>query len=306
YSTIVQWYRLQRSPHYRYPTSMDDIQIIYESRNYIVVNKDDLVPIDSFQAPAQVNISEQTRSLFYKRALIKYHDEQLVDKSENTMTDKLETDVLSETNEGKAQLELFEETSKEKAQFIRYIHRLDLDTSGCMCFAKSDVAAALAYKAFVEKRAIKYYLTLVHGHIHSPYPSFIDKAIGENAASYGRIMCTDDFEYCNMPKPAQTHVDILQRRTYDGKPAAKCLVRILTGKRHQIRLHLAHIGHPVIGDYIYTHPIDYKPHRIMLHARSLTIHSDMEVVDALAPDPFKQKFDPLWKPEERCYPLNKW
>ncbi|CAF4430167.1 unnamed protein product, partial [Didymodactylos carnosus] len=105
---------------------MDDIQIIYESRNYIVVNKDDLVPIDSFQAPAQVNISEQTRSLFYKRALIKYHDEQLVDKSENTMTDKLETDVLSETNEGKAQLELFEETSKEKAQFIRYIHRLDL------------------------------------------------------------------------------------------------------------------------------------------------------------------------------------
>ena len=64
-------------------------------------------------------------------------------------------------------------------------------------------------------------------------------------------------------------------------------VRILAGKWHRrIRLHLRYLSRPLVGDYIYTGPVDYKPHRIMLHARSLTIHTDQELIDALAKDPF--------------------
>lgn len=48
----------------------------------------------------------------------------------------------------------------------------------------------------------------------------------------------------------------------------------------------------IIGDYIYTDSIDYKPHRIMLHARFLTIHTDQELIDPLAKDPFITQFDP--------------
>lgn len=84
------------------------------------------------------------------------------------------------------------------------------------------------------------------------------------------------------------------------------MVRILTGKRHQIRLHMRYLGHPLIGDYIYTDPIDYKPHRIMLHARSLTIHTDQELIDALAKDPFTTQLDPKWKRTQTIYPINRW
>ncbi len=49
--------RQQRLDHYRYQSSSDDIQVIYESKNYVVVNKDDLVPIDAYDAPTQVNVT---------------------------------------------------------------------------------------------------------------------------------------------------------------------------------------------------------------------------------------------------------
>ncbi|CAF3851225.1 unnamed protein product, partial [Rotaria sordida] len=141
---------------------------------------------------------------------------------------------------------------------------------------------------------------------YSPYPIFVDVPIGENASSYGRIMCTNDHPYCTYPKTAQSHVDVLEHGEYDGKPASKVLVRILTGKRHQIRLHMNYLGHPIIGDYLYTEPIDYKPHRIMLHARSLTIHTDQELIDALAKDTFLAQFDPKWKKTKTIFPVNRW
>ena len=175
-----------------------------------------------------------------------------------------------------------------------------------MCYARSASGSYLAYKAFIDKRVLKYYLALVHGHLHAPYSIFVNVAIGENAACYGRIMCTDDHPHCTAAKPAQSHVDVLEHGEYDGKPASKVLVRILTGKRHQIRLHMKYLGHPIIGDYLYTDPIDYKPHRIMLHARSLTIHTEQELIDALAKDPFVTQIDPKWKKTKTILPVNRW
>ena len=67
YSMILQWYRQQRSDHYRFPSSSDDIQVVYESKNYFVVNKDDLVPIDAYEAPSQVNVTQQMKKWFAKR-----------------------------------------------------------------------------------------------------------------------------------------------------------------------------------------------------------------------------------------------
>jgi 23S rRNA-/tRNA-specific pseudouridylate synthase len=175
-----------------------------------------------------------------------------------------------------------------------------------MCYARSAVASFLAYKAFIDKRVLKYYLALVHGHLHASYPIFVYVSIGENASCYGRIMCTNDHPYCTNAKPAQSHIDVLEHGEYDGKPASKVVVRVLTCKRHQIRLHMNYLGHPIIGDYIYTDPIDYKPHRIMLHARSLTIHTDQELIDALAKDPFITQFDPKWKKTKTIYAVNRW
>ena len=286
YSVILQWYRQQRSDHYRYPSSSDDIQVVYESKNYIVVNKDDLVPIDAYDAPAQVNVTQQVKKWFQKRETERFL------KQDPPATEE--------------QTEQWSKGLAQKVEDIRYCHRLDLGTSGCMCYARSPVANFLAYKAFIDKRVLKYYLALVHGHVQSSYPIYVDVPIGENASCYGRIMCTNDHPHCTSPKPAQSHVDVLEHGEYDGKPATKVLVRILTGKRHQIRLHMNYLGHPIIGDYLYTEPIDYKPHRIMLHARSLTIHTEQELIDALSKDPFVTQFDPKWKKTKTVYPVNRW
>ena len=72
YSVILQWYRQQRSDHYRIPSSPDDIQVIYESKNYIVVNKDDLVPFDAYDAPAQVNVTQQVKKWFEIREVERF------------------------------------------------------------------------------------------------------------------------------------------------------------------------------------------------------------------------------------------
>ena len=85
-----------------------------------------------------------------------------------------------------------------------------------MCYARSPVASFLAYKAFIDKRVLKYYLALVHGHVYAPYPIFVDVPIGENASCYGRIMCTNDHPHCTSPKAAQSHVDVLEHGEYDG------------------------------------------------------------------------------------------
>lgn len=88
----------------------------------------------------------------------------------------------------------------------------------------------------------------LHGHIHSPYPIYVDVSIGEDALCYGRIMCTSDHPHCTTPKAAQSHIDVLEYGEYDGQLASKVLVRIFTSKRHQIRLRMRYLGHPLIGD----------------------------------------------------------
>jgi 23S rRNA-/tRNA-specific pseudouridylate synthase len=66
---------------------------------------------------------------------------------------------------------------------------------------------------------------------------------------------------------------VLEHGEYDGQPASKVLLRILTGKRHQIRLHMRYLGHPLIGDYIYTDPIDRLQTAPNHAARQIIDHS---------------------------------
>lgn len=106
YSVVLQWYRQQRSDHFRFPSSSDDVQIVYESKNYIVVNKDDLVPIDAYDAPAQVNVTQQVKNWFRKRETERFFEQ-----------DPRPTD------------EQFHQWSKgleQRVDDIRYCHRLDL------------------------------------------------------------------------------------------------------------------------------------------------------------------------------------
>ena len=120
------------------------------------------------------------------------------------------------------------------------VHRLDKDTSGCLVVAKSEAALAALQAAFQGRTVEKTYLALVHG--HPPPEGRIETAYGRHPRHRkrftGRVAAG---------KPAVTVFRTRQRL----HGAALLEVGLLTGRTHQIRVHLAEAGHPLLGDALY-------------------------------------------------------
>jgi len=157
------------------------------------------------------------------------------------------------------------------------VHRLDRDTSGLLVVAKSD-AVHRALKALLSQRRLRReYLALVDG--HPPARSgTIDAPIGRHRRDR-KLMSIDSDE----PREARTHFEIERRL-----PASALLrVALETGRTHQIRVHLAAIGHPVCGDPQYGTRGSYGLDRQFLHAARLAFVHPVtgEEVDVSSPLP---------------------
>jgi len=121
------------------------------------------------------------------------------------------------------------------------VHRLDRDTSGLMVVAKNDVSH-LRLQEMVRKRQLKrYYLALVHG-IPSTRLGTIDAPVGRDPDNRKRMAVTG-----KAGRKAVTHFKV-EREIPHG---ALLEVELVTGRTHQIRVHLSYIGHPVAGDREY-------------------------------------------------------
>lgn len=79
-------------------------------------------------------------------------------------------------------------------------------------------------------------------------------------------MCTLESASCTNPRNAQTRLVILERGIFMSYPATKVLLQLITGRRHQIRVHCSVIGHTIIGDYTYSNRKDMSPSRTFLHS----------------------------------------
>ena len=119
------------------------------------------------------------------------------------------------------------------------VHRLDKDTSGIMVVAKTPQAHTRLVKALQDRHVTREYRALVHGTLISG--GSVAAPIGRHPTQRTRMAVTD------RGKPATTHYRIV------GKyPACtEVRLRLETGRTHQIRVHMAHLGHPVIGDPAY-------------------------------------------------------
>ncbi len=122
------------------------------------------------------------------------------------------------------------------------VHRLDKDTSGLMVAAKSDRAHASLARQFAERTVERAYLAVVWG-VPRPLRGDIDAPVGRDPRNRRRMAVVE-----RTGRPALTGY-LVQRRLAAGASVVRC--RLATGRTHQIRVHLAHIGHPVVGDRLY-------------------------------------------------------
>lgn len=128
------------------------------------------------------------------------------------------------------------------------VHRLDADTSGLMLAAKTDLAAAALQDGIRTRNIDRRYITLVQGNIAHDTAK-VDAPIARNVADRTRMAVSDDFG----AKGAITTFSVLERfeagRFDDGYTLLEC--HLFTGRTHQIRVHMAYIKHPVVGDPLY-------------------------------------------------------
>ena len=121
------------------------------------------------------------------------------------------------------------------------VHRIDKNTSGLLVVAKSDVAHAGLSEQIKDHSFTREYLAICYGNIKEDERT-VDAPIGRHKTDRKRMCVTQENS-----KPAVTHIRVLER--YDGFTYILC--RLETGRTHQIRVHLAHIGHPIAGDDVY-------------------------------------------------------
>ncbi len=126
------------------------------------------------------------------------------------------------------------------------INRLDRETSGIVIVAKSLESAVRLRKMWENRDVEKEYLAVVHGHIQEQ-SLIIDAALGPDPASHVAIKDTVRADGAS----ARTHLFMLRRFVRNDRPFSLVRLLPLTGRKHQLRIHLSHVGHPVIGDKIY-------------------------------------------------------
>jgi len=126
------------------------------------------------------------------------------------------------------------------------VNRLDRETSGVTIVAKTQETARQLGKLWQARSVRKEYLAIVHGHVVQD-SGLIDAALGKD--NHSRVAIKD----CVRADGAASRTDFEVLRRFTQHAASFTLLRVLphTGRKHQIRIHLAHLGHPVLGDKLY-------------------------------------------------------
>lgn len=147
------------------------------------------------------------------------------------------------------------------------VHRLDKDTSGCIVVAKNDAAHLSLTTQFAQRDTSKIYLAVVQGCPSSPEGTIFTN-IGRHPVNRLKMAVVNP----GSGKPAITDYKVLRHDPSTNSSLVMCTLH--TGRTHQIRVHMLHLGHPLIGDPIYAHPAKQKarPGRLMLHAWQLAFN----------------------------------
>ena len=168
------------------------------------------------------------------------------------------------------------------------VHRIDKDTSGLLMVAKNDKAHNALAAELKDKKSLRKYVAIVHGNLPNDR-GVIEAPIGRSDKDRKKQAVTAK------GKPAVTRFTVLER--FGNYTLVE--LQLETGRTHQIRVHMAYIGHPVAGDPLYAPRKTLKGHGQFLHAKTLgfTHPTTGELVEFTAEEPaiFKETLEKLRK-----------
>jgi len=219
---------------------MSDPEIIFENKDFLVVNKPAGLMVHGVRVSAARRVDEARAA-------------------EPTLVDWL----LVHRPEVRT-------VGDEPALRPGIVHRLDKATSGVMIVAKTQASFEHLKKLFQEHRIEKTYYALVFG-VPVKGKGVIDAPIGIKNGSLKRSI-----HVSKMAKSAVTEYSVVRKFTKNGSESYSLLeIHPKTGRTHQIRVHLASIGHPIVGDLMYGKKIQPPfAERLMLHAGAIAFSSD--------------------------------
>lgn len=169
------------------------------------------------------------------------------------------------------------------------VHRLDMDTTGLMLIAKNDAVQQKLQDAIKAREVDRRYLTLVHGNI-APLTGLIDVGMARSSRHRIKMMATADPGAREAITTFQTLEHFAAADHDDGFTLLEC--HLMTGRTHQIRLHMNYIHHPVVGDPLYgtgDARKNLQAPRQFLHSYRLsfdhpTTHERLSFTEPLPPD----------------------
>jgi 23S rRNA pseudouridine955/2504/2580 synthase/23S rRNA pseudouridine1911/1915/1917 synthase len=219
-----------------------------------------------------LHVAESARILFEDDALLVYNKPAGINSDE------------------KGILQLWRATDRS----LRLVHRLDRDTTGILILAKQPVVFEHLVQQFKQFEVEKRYLAIVDGLLDQAKGK-VENYLGKKRAYagqtiWGAVSASRGLYAC-------TEWERLKR----GRGASLVACHPKTGRTHQIRVHLAEIGHPILGDFQYGKHFQcaYHPLRILLHAEAIRFHHPMTGVEmhltAPLPDDFKMAQQKLFK-----------
>lgn len=166
------------------------------------------------------------------------------------------------------------------------VHRLDMATSGLLVMARGASVQRQLSMAFAQRQTHKRYEAVVWGHLSAPSVKL------DRPNTTATATATDDWEWIDQPlivdwpnrprsmvcltrgKPSQTRWRVLAHEVLHGHaPVTRVALEPITGRSHQLRVHLQHIGHPIVGDTLYAPTsAQVAAPRLLLHACRLGFH----------------------------------
>lgn len=187
--------------------------------------------------------------------------------------------------------EILEEFDEADSMRPGIVHRLDKDTSGCLIIAKNGNAMHKLSRSFADREVSKTYMAIV-----APAPKVmaaeIRTQIGRNPGNRKKMAVVR-----SGGRDAVTIFNVVRRGKIGPNSAALLKVRILTGRTHQIRVHMSHYGSPIIGDALYGGNSRIAAPRQMLHAWKLSfphpVTKEMLSFESPFPADFQEYMDQI-------------